>query len=174
MAQLVFFMTRPDLTAVVQTIETAERLLYVQFGRFAKGGTAPRFTSGLELPNLGQATGNASVSCDKYLVVLPDSEVRPHFAVDNGFIDQSMNAASVTFTPGGVHASGMMLFGRVATVHDDPIARRLMNVFRRSLQQHCKKINAFYVGAEAEKRWREGTRLTVGVDASPEFDLSSS
>ena len=94
---------------MVPTVGTAEHLLYVQFGRFAKGGTAPRFTSGLQLPNLGLATGNTSVSCDKYLVVLAEARVQAHFAHDSGFIDQSMNAESVTFTPGGVHASGIML-----------------------------------------------------------------
>jgi hypothetical protein len=172
MSQTVFFMTRADVIDVIRTVESGVSVDYVRKDAFKKGDPVRRFPSGLDLPDLGIATKGATITCDTYLVVLRDAPVQPHFARDVALIDQSVNPESITFTPAGVHASGVMLFGRVATVHDDPVARKLMSAFRRAIQRHCKKVKAFYLGAEAERLWRNGARLTVGVSAAPEFDLT--
>src|SRR6478736_1670384 len=102
MSQAVFFMTRADLIDVIRIVEAGLNVSYIRIGARTKGGRIPRFSSGHELPDLGTATKDGAHSCDTYLVVPRDAPVQEHFVRDVAFIDQSMNAESITFTPAGV------------------------------------------------------------------------
>jgi hypothetical protein len=172
MSMTPFFLTRPDLEAVIGVVERSLAIPYLPIGVFAAETVLRPLDSALEIPRLGEATGTGSSSCQTFLVALRGSEVGALTKDGRLFVDQRANPDSITLTPAGLHASGVMLCGRVATVHDGPVAKQLMNAFRSALRRHCTKIRAFYVGPDAEQRWRAGTRLTVGVNASPDIDLA--
>jgi len=171
--QTPFFMNRADLIDLLCAVEKVETLTYVRCGAFVEDEDIDRFETGLDIPWLGKATKDRSSGCDTFLVVPRDVDVALRRVHGRVVVDQLVNPDSVTFTGAGMHRSGVMLFGRVATAYSSPLTRRLMNRFRSVLRRQCKRIKAFYVGPEAEKLWLGGTRLTVALQSAPEFDLSA-
>lgn len=175
--QTPFFMNRADLIDLLIAVEKIEPLTYVRTGAYRKDDPIDRYETGLDIPWLGEATHESSTGCDTFLVVPRgiDVLVRPEQTRSStlGFVDQLVNHESLTFTGAGMHRSGVMIHGRVATAYTSPLTKKLMNRFRSALRRQCKRIKAFYVGTEAEKLWLRGTRLTLALQSPPEFDLTA-
>jgi hypothetical protein len=86
-------------------------------------------------------------------------------------VDQLSNPLSITFTPGGLWSSGMMLYGRVTTASSVKEAKSLLGRFERPLKKAFTKIRAFYVGPEASALLAQGMRLTLAAQTPARFDL---
>jgi hypothetical protein len=69
-----FFATGDDLRTLFQELDGKEEFLYTRAGHLRRKA-AESYSTGCELPNLGRATAEQSVSCDRYLVMLRNTPV---------------------------------------------------------------------------------------------------
>jgi hypothetical protein len=170
--QTLFFLTKGDVVGLLQEVEANASVAYARMGAFS-AGRVELYLSALEIPRLGEATADSSIASQSFLVVPRATEVVLRHSGHRVFLDQLVNPQSIEFTPGGEDASGALLQGRVGTVHDRVEAKKLLAAYRLTLRHQCKRIKGLYLGAEAEKRWRTGTRLTASVGSPPEYDLAT-
>jgi hypothetical protein len=177
MKQLMFFALRDDLIPVITAVEAKTPLKYVVGGAY-EDASIGAWRSGLELPQLGTADADSSTACRTFLVLAAGTNVVERKIVRNDgkhvtLIDQLLNPDSVSFTPGGLRDSAV-ISGRIATATDTGIPQALMKSFSSAMRKHFVRINAFYVGPEAERLFESGTRLTYALQSPPEYDLSRS
>lgn len=171
-----FFATEMDLVQLITSVEHELPVDFVRMGS-STSSVAQRFSTVMSLPNLGHATSDAAATSDEYLIVLKGHpvvgrRVEGNDGVTRYFFDQLANEASITFSPGGLRGSDVLLHGRVATASDDEISQSLMKHFAKALRSSFRKIKAYWVGPEAEALLDAGKRLTISVRASREFDLT--
>ena len=173
MTQTLFFLTKLDLVALFCAVEERESLLYVRAGSIGSEQTDQigRFSSGLTIPTLGEATADSSMGSESFLVLPREVDVVLRRVGDYVLIDQLVNPDSIVLTPGGLRSKTALMSGRVGTVHKADAASRLMAAFRSTLRQQCTKVDVFYVGREAEQLWRSGFRLTDDLQSPHEYDL---
>ena len=169
-----FFATRGDLLPVVTDPALAD-LVAVRCG--GADHPEPVRIPLPELPDLGAAGATSSIACASWLVHARDTRLAPRLVRvhdrDRWLFDQLAGVATVTFTPGGVRPTGVMLHGRVATVWtDEPAARELLRAFQRSIDRRFARIRSFRVGPEAEALLDSGARLTAAEQSPPEHDLT--
>lgn len=175
MSHLLFYATREDLLLLVAAVESKVALTYVRTGNFLAAEKESRlevYDTGTKLPHLGEATAESA----SYLVCRRDTPIiereveSPHGR--RFCIDQLLNPDTVTLTPAGRCNDDILVYGRVATASDSRPSQQLMKHFKTPIQKLFTKIKAFYVGPGARALWANGCRLTIGVDASRESDLT--
>jgi len=174
MREILFFSLRDDLPSLLDEVEQAAPLVYFRMGQF-EGSIAPRFLRARDIPRLGEAAGDSTSLCDRFLVTLRDQPVRlrPVGAAvrERNCIDQLWNPDSVTLCPGGLWKGDVLLHGSIATASDSAVAQALMRRYRRLFKARFTRVRAFYVGPEAAMLLRMGRRLTGAVQSPPEYDL---
>jgi hypothetical protein len=167
--QRVFYASPADLIAVVNVANEKLQLQYTPTGLFE----APP-PPVLELVDLLVAT--VSEPHNTYLVNYRGSEVNVRSVPQDAggvlfAIDQLVNPDSITLTSTAWYTPDLAVFDRIATVSTSKPAKRIYGVFGRAIERHFRKINAAWVGPEAEAAWRSGARLAIGPHSSRECDL---
>jgi hypothetical protein len=137
---------------------------------------AEKYGSIEDIPDLGRATADSAISSREFLMVKKNCTVNMEsVATVHGkryVIDQLLNPNSVTFAPGGLWGSDVLLNGRFATVHNDEGSQALMKQFAKILRKSFRKLKAYWVGPEAERLLEAGKRLTIAAQTPREFDLT--
>jgi hypothetical protein len=175
MTQRHFFATPSDLQPVFERAAAKSPFRFTLTGLF--DSPVPKiFPSASLLPSLGQPAAVQTVACPTYLITPVGVEVRvrpvPQSVGGTKYaVDQLQNADSVTFTHGGLFATGVFISGRVATASNTPTAKRLQSAFSNAIGKLFVKVNSFYVGPDAYKLLQQGCRLTSNANSPPEFDL---
>jgi hypothetical protein len=164
-----FYATPADLVAVLEAAESKNELRYTPMGMFHQPPTGM-----LRLAD--QLVADAAKPDNTYLVTDRSSEVRVRTVpqIEGGVrfaIDQLVNPDSITLTSTAWHTPTLAVHGRIATVSESEPAKRIYAAFARAIEQRFRKINAFWVGREAEVAWRAGARLAIGPTSPQEYDL---
>lgn len=195
--RLHFFATGADLRPALEAVERAERLRYLPTGLF-ETPPQPR-DSLLDLPGLGIATTGEWNSEPSYLVTRRDNQVSARRIPQRRggvlwALDQLVNPTSVRLLPGGVMERealleeearlvkrgiavasaverGLIIAGKVDTASGDPGSLALFRLFLKEFTKRFRRIQAVWLGPEAEARFDNGARLTCGVGWSIECDL---
>ena len=178
MAQRHFFALTDDLLQVFDRVEQKHQLAYTLSGMFA----SPAFRSyaaGASLPALGAEVEASSINCATYLVNPATEPVQVRAVAQREgatkyAIDQSANPNAIALTLGGLHSSGALISGRVATASITVVAKTLQSAFSRAIAAQFTRVNAFYVGPGALALLQRGGRLTHSVSSPPEYDLALS
>lgn len=175
MRQIHFFALREDHLPVLEAVELHGPLKYVRTGNFTEPGLRI-FAKGCEIPDLGKAGCDSSISCDTYLVAEANQlvnvrHIKTSKGIDRYCVDQLINPDTVTFTPAGLWKDGIVLAGRVATVSDTAIAQAIMKRFSSALKKRFVRVRAYLVGTQAVALLDAGKRLTVGEQCPTEGDL---
>lgn len=134
------------------------------------------FPRGIDIPEIGTASNESAINCTSFLVCSSDVQIRVRRLPLTGgktrfAIDQLSNPETITFSPGGLWESDLLLHGRVATASESKASEALMRRFQTALQKTFTKVKAFYVGPQALMLLRSGRRLTISVQSPREFDL---
>jgi len=174
--QLHFYATREDLEPAIRGIESAASFSYALTG-LHMSRVFPKYSSALEIPSLGRATGDSAVTCEAYLVVAKEEkisirEIRQNSGGMRYAVDQLVNPRSIVFQSGGVRAGGVIIHGRVATTARSEEAKEFFSLFRKWLKKNFQRHRAFYVGPAAMRLKEEGARLTMAVQSPKEYDLA--
>jgi hypothetical protein len=164
-----FYASPTDLVAVVETVESRHELEYTPMGLFQK---PPTGVLGLA----DQLVADVAKPDNTYLVTYRGSaiHVRTVPQVKGGVryaIDQLVNPDSITLTSTVWHAPNLAVYGRIATVSESKLAKRIYGAFARAIDRRFRKISAAWVGPEAEVAWRAGARLAIGPTSPREYDL---
>ena len=174
MKRINFFATREDLEPLLAAVERAVPVKYVHKGRF-HSPDLETYASGLEIPRLGLAPYESAVLSESYLVVLKERAVEPRSVRENDGVvryrvDEILNPAAVTFTPGGRWGDDVLLHGvLVSSAHSE--AQTVWKPFVAYVRKSFHKIKAFWVGPHAEALLDAGKRLTIAEQSPREFDL---
>jgi hypothetical protein len=173
--QIHFYAMREDLEPVIRGIEAAANFRYALTG-LHDSRTYPAYSSALEIPALGHATGDSAVLCGAYLVVAKEEkisvrEVRQNSGGVRYAVDQLGNPRSIVFQSGGVRDGGVIIHGCAATTAQSEEAKEIFSLFRKWLKKNFEKRGAFYVGPAAMRQKEEGGRLTMAVQSPREYDL---
>ena len=165
MKRISFFALKDDLLPVLEAVEAKRPV------RYTRGGPIPteayeQFMHGRDIPELGVATGNQYVACNRFLVTDADTpiQVQPVRIGNCRFkISQLGNEDSVVLVPGGVWSEDILIYGEVGTVSDSPPAQALMRAFNAPIRKRFKRIAWAWVGPLAEEMLMAGKRLTQAV-----------
>jgi len=173
---LYFYATREDLVPAIHAIEDRTAFRYALMGMHTML-TFPQFTSALEIPSLGEATGDQEATCDRYLVVPREApiavrEVQLNSGGVRYAVDQLVNPNSIVFQPGGLRNDRVIISGGVTTTGQTEISKSIFRLFARWIKKGFEKRMAFYVGPAAMRLKTDGFRLTMGVQSPPLYDLA--
>src|SRR5438874_8946160 len=142
MKHILFFGVKEDLLTMLGIVESKGLLKYVRTGNFSKDEIKDDLGVvyvGGEIPNLGKASADSSISCEQFLVCERKTAIHLR-SVDSGCrgervcIDQLLNPDSVTFTPAGIWAHDVVLHGRIATASDSEVSQALMKRFQAAIK----------------------------------------
>lgn len=179
MAQIHFYGVMNDFLPMLELAESKGPLKYTLTGNFLKDEWAgiTTFDTAAEMPNLGRATGDQAAKCDHYLVCEQERSITlqsilGYDGLERICIDQLLNHDTMEFTPAGLWNESLILAGRIATAWDTEHSRALMKRFQAAIKRSFTKVRAYYVGPNAMALWKNGARLTIGVNSSYEFDLA--
>lgn len=170
------FATRADLEPVVQEAEAAAELQYVRSGMFPDP-RLERFRSALEIPVFGQSLAGNHTQDPSFLVGSRKKEIRSREVIQvrggsRFTVDSLENPGFAVIRFGGVTEGSVIIDGEVAARRDDTEAQRIQRLFVIAIRSRYKKIRSYRVGPEALQKLSLGWRLTTGVRAPPEYDLS--
>ncbi len=171
-----FFATAEDLLPLLAAVESRLELHYTLTGHHGSK-KIESWRHGRELPTLGQPSPtDSAVNCPSYLITTRDSKVNVRelaslFGRRKWVVDQLENPDSTVFWHGGLYGTEVLLSGRVASVSKTPTAQKLQRAFEAAIRKSFVRINAYYVGANAEKLLDKGVRLTVSARSPREYDL---
>jgi len=178
MAQRHFFALSNDLLPVFDRVEKKHSLAYTLCGMF-ESAAFRSFENGASLPALGEEAGSSSINCETYLVcptlVPVQARALPQLIGGTKYaIDQLANPDTVTLSLGGLHPSGTLISGRVATTSQSVAAKTLQSAFARAIGAQFTRVRAFYVGPSALMLLQRGGRLTQNISSPPEYNLALS
>ena len=164
-----FYASAVDLVAVVEAVEARHTLQYTPAGLFERTPTTFPALSASD----SECAGDRSL---RFLVTILGSTISvrsiPQVAGGVRFaVDQLQNPDSIELTPSVWHSPQLVVYGRIATVSDTSVAKRIYGAFARSMERRFRRINAAWVGPEAEAAWQRGARLTIGLSSPQEYDL---
>jgi hypothetical protein len=178
MKYIPFFALRGDLLPVLELVESQGPLNYTPIGNFLGSEVEEGirvFVTGAEIPNLGKARADSSVSCEAFLVCKRETAINLRIAGKNGeriCVDQLANPDSVTLRPGGVWTVDIVLEGTIGTASDSELSQALMKQFQVAINTTFRKVKGYYVGPKALALLEMGKRLTAAVQSPPEDDLA--
>ena len=173
-----FYALPNDLSGVFTTVENEHQLRYTAIGIF-DAPTPLSVLSGTLLPTLREPPpADSAIAGHSYLVTERETVplVRRISLAAGGTryaVDQLNNPDSIELLPGSWHSSRALLYGRIGTSTDSAASRELFGYFKRAIDKHFRKVNAFWVGPEAEAAWKQGARLTIGLSSPTEYDLQA-
>jgi hypothetical protein len=172
-----FFATADDLLPVFDLVDRKLRLAYTLTGlhessrlcTVAKGADIPTLRDVMEAPN--------AIACPSYLVTLEGATVHVREVPQQSggiryAIDQFINPDSITFSHGGFFSPEILLYGRVGTVSDSAVAKKMFRAFSSPIAKEFERVKAFWVGPQANELLRKGCRLTMGANSPKEYDLA--
>jgi hypothetical protein len=170
-----FYSTRDDLLAVTERVERSLPIKYIRFGHVTE--LPPEtFKSAAQIPNLGAATHESAVGCEKFLVAdsllaIRSRQLNTLAGVNRFTIDQLHNPNTVVLNPGGLWKGEILLHGNVAAAHNTEVSSSLMKLFRSAIKSEFKRVRAFWVGPQALEMLKCGKRLTLAEQSPREYDL---
>lgn len=166
-----FFATADDLLPIFNAVERRNRLVYTLMG-LHESPELSAYHAGRDIATLRDVrhAPNTSVG-PAYLVTLVGAHVVVRIVPQrNGSIrhavDQLLNPDSITFEHGGFLSPEILLNGRVGTVSDSAVAKKLCRAFYAAIAKEFIRVNAFWVGPQAHDLLLKGCRLTMGADSS--------
>ena len=170
-----FYATRTDLHRVVSAVESEGKLAYARSGNY-DAPVADVLESGHLIPGLGFVPNPVAINNPSYIVFEPGEKVifTKFLALGRVVhsIEDGANPTCASFLPGGSYQKNILLYGRVATMHESEASRRIYSRFFSAFSESCDKVRESYVGKEAMKMLLRGARLTGSADASHKYDLS--
>ena len=176
MSQSHFFATRLDLLPLLDFLERDQRIKYVRFDVYDHPG-APVHQRGIDIPSLGTADHESAEACTQFLVCHQDDDLLARrIDLYNGGVryayDQLINPNTIVFAPGGLWRENILLAGSFGSAPESDFSQRMMRRARSALRKRYRRINACYVGPEAEQLFLAGMRLTFAEQAPRDFDLT--
>jgi hypothetical protein len=172
-----FFATKEDLIPVLAAFDAKHDVKYVLTGLlFSPELTV--YTSGGSIDTLAVPARHANaVNGYNYLITPANEPVRIRNCpqTKGGIryaVDQLINPRTICLLHGGFFSPDILLYGKVGTVSDDPIALKLYRAFCGLITKQFTHIRAFWVGRDAEKLLDSGCRLAIGADSPRDFDLA--
>jgi hypothetical protein len=175
--QRLFFATADDLIPVLERVEAKHRLAYTLCGlhptcelsSVSSGAAIPTLRSPAPFPN--------AIACPQYLVTPLDYRVtiRDVSQASGGIcyaVDQLANSESIIFQPGGIYPPNVLLHGRVGSASSSDFSKQIYRAFTSAISKYFQRVQAFYVGPQAQELWRSGHRLTPAVQSPMEYDLA--
>jgi hypothetical protein len=174
-----FFATADDLLPIFSRVEAKREVVYTLTG-LLKSRPVDSFTRGVELPTLRRAPDcRSTVCCPAYLVTPAGAKVRvrevPQAAGGVMYaVDQLHNPDSIELNHGGRPQPGVLLAGRVATCTGTEASTGLFRAYANAIARTFTRIQAFWLGPEAQGLLAAGCRLTDSADSPPEYDLAPS
>src|SRR5260221_11486302 len=176
MSEVLFFALQDDLLPVIELVESKAPLKYTLCGNFRKDEIKDGiivYKTGAEIPDLGKARFDSTVTCDRFLVCERETpiDLGPVYGIDRVCIDQGANPDSVVLTPGGAWNEDVVLSGRVATSSQSKASRPLMRRFQAAIKKTFVIVRGYYVGPKALVLLKSGKRLNHAVQCPREYDL---
>jgi hypothetical protein len=170
-----FFATRDDLVAGLEIVESTFELKYVLEGMF-ESPSPSLYNSAFMVDDLGIAQFVDRNHEKSYLVIDAKADVCVRTVPQaNGAIrycvDLKGNPTGCTFRPGGRYKEQCIIDGYIGTATGNPDSINLSRFLAREVCRGFKKVQSYYVGAEALRLLGEGVRLTPSFRSSSEFDL---
>jgi len=148
---------------------------YAQTGLFDSRALT-EFIAGASLPNIGLAPSGDANHEPAYLVMnrnmavvareVPQRKGGLKFAVD-----QLENPDSTVFQPCGLFHTNVLIAGRIGTTGASPAALALHDLMVRTVTKGFRRVQAFWLGAEAFSLFQAGARLTTAVTSPQTYDL---
>jgi hypothetical protein len=175
MSRLYFFATGTDAILMLAPLEHELEVEYVEENRL--GAPVPqRWKRAADLPSLGHASGDQEILCTSLLIMPTHAEVAvaSRIMTDGETrydVYQSNNPDSALIRLGGLWEDGSLISGHIISSSESALARKMMNVVRRSIKKSFAKIEGYWVGPEALALLRAGTRLCSAVQSPPQYDL---
>lgn len=171
--RLHFYALADDLLPIFESVESKHELSYCP----RLSSSIATYLAGASLPSLRMPPPAANaIAGHMYLVTPRDVKTRGRRVIlDDGSIryafDQMENPESIELLPGAWDPSGTLLYGRVATISESLSSKTMFNAFKRAIHKHFRRVNSFWVGPLAEEAWKNGARLTIGLDSPATYDL---
>jgi hypothetical protein len=171
-----FYALPEDLLAVLSLVEARQQLRYTASNTI-EASISDSYLTCSSIPTLWTPTSFDCTNVDhRYLVTLRDTEVAGRRIVLTSWgtryaFDHLVNPDTVELQTSAVHSSGALLDGRIAMCSDSPASKRLFGQLKRAIGKHFKRINAFWVGPNAEAEWRKGARLMQNVTSPRVYNL---
>lgn len=171
-----FFATKDDLLKAIEPAEQRRSIKYVLTG-LLETPDLETYQTIAAISSLGTATHENAICGASYLVADKRTTIVNHERRQNtgGIryeVNQLENPATIMFQPGGLFEGTALLYGRVATVSEDPISKELYRLFTSAIRKVFIKVKRDYVGPEAKVLWKTGMRLTQAIQSPREFDLT--
>jgi hypothetical protein len=172
-----FFATGDDLLPVFDLVDRKHRLAYTLTG-LHESPELCTVTKGTDIPTLRDVMAAANaIACPSYLVTLEGATVHVREVAQQGggrryAVDQLINPDSITFSHGGFFSPDILLYGRVGTVSVSEVSKKLFRAFSSAIAKEFVRIEAFWVGPQANELLRNGCRLTMGAHSPKEYDLA--
>ncbi len=172
-----FYATAGDLIPVLEAVERKHKLAYTLCGSFETPALVT-VHSGSVIATLRSPSPNPNaVNGYTYLVTPADVPVAVHkISLNKGgvryAVDQLHNPISIAFTHGGLYRPDILLYGRVDTASNHPLARKLCRAFAYAIKKRFAHVRAFFVGPQAVELLHRGCRLTIGANSPREYDLA--
>jgi hypothetical protein len=171
-----FFATPEDLLPVFSSVEARRQVVYTLMGHVSEPDVRS-FSAASELPTLfGPAPADSVSAGHAYLVTdatnnVSTRELSPYRGAPRWAIDQLNNPDSAVLQHGGFFGKGVLLHGSIRTASKSAVAIGLQRAFDVAIRKHFVRVQAFYVGKQAESLLDSGYRLTFSAGAPGEYDL---
>lgn len=172
-----FYATRDDLLPVLEKVESKHSVAYTLMGSF-ESAQLTTVSFGAAIRTLGSPAPHPNAVAGYRYLVTPSEvqvvirEVPQRTGGIRHLVDQLVNPISIEFTHGGFYAPDILLYGRVATCSNHPVAAKLFRAFASAVAKNFTRIRAFHVGPNAVDSFRRGCRLTISVNSPRDSDLA--
>lgn len=174
--QILFFATSTDIEPIVKSIEMLFPLKYYEMGLFDSQSIVA-YNSVFEISSFGfPKVGDWNK--DLRLMAIPKEmslvirDVPQRIGGIKYAIDPIENHISICFQFGGIFQDGILLAGNSFIGNPNDFSLQIFKDFSSRVKKTFKKIGAFYVGEEAQKKLKEGWRLVTNEKSPKEYDLS--
>lgn len=177
------FATRADLLALISEFEQLGSVKYVSLDD--NGKKQKRSLRSLLLyRNLGKNKNGNANHASRFLILPREAEVHVReISLNNGkkkyVVDQSTNPDSVILSVPGIYKKlfqePVFIPGSVATIYSEGMSFKFMQTFEALLRKKFTKVNAFWLGPEANSLFENGIRFAPNaIQSPPEYDLRRS
>ena len=171
-----FFATKSDLLPGLNKFEQNRDIKYVESGLFE----TPRlkiFSSGQDLPSLGNAPSGDAVHEPTYLVITGSSNPMPRTVRQSkGGIKYAFDPTcceySVVFKTGGLSEENALISGEISTLGETTQSKNFFKQMAKDVIKGFVFIKSYWVGPEALVLLNTGYRLTRSIKSPKEFDLA--
>lgn len=174
--QFSFYALEQDLVQAISNAESELKFKIVRSGN-AQCEFPNGFDSVRELPDMSISRYGDQNREHGYLLVNPTKinkarKVIQRDGQERHIVDQQSHPDSVSLRPGGLYMKGSCLIsGQIGTISNEAWALELFNILKSIFRCQFVKIKSFYVGAQAERQFECGLRLTTNVRSPIEYDL---